>query len=383
MSLNSSVRSAKNSKKLDSVPYPISLSSVPSYPAIKEPFDTLPNFINRDNRSELTKRSLTHWFKPPYPRQPQPKLSQGIDSSYGTSHCHPNILSLIGNTPLVKLRNIVPNPNVTVYAKMESHNPAGSVKDRPALNMILQARQRKILNPQTTLIEPTSGNTGVGLALVASVLGYPLELVMPENATSERSKIMKAFGAKVTLTPATHEMEGAIDYAHEKVNRLSNQYVMLNQFANPDNYLAHYLSTAPEIWYQSHNSITHFVSAMGTTGTIMGVSKFFNKHQLDVEIIGVSPTEGSSIPGIRRWPKAYLPKIFNETAVDKTCDVSIMQATTMARRLALEEGIFCGTSAGGAAHIAIEIASKIESGVIVFIVCDRGDRYLSTDLFTY
>ncbi len=310
--------------------------------------------------------------KPALPPPPQALLPASND----------NILSLIGNTPLVRLQRIAPNPNVVIYGKMESHNPGGSVKDRPALSMILGAEKKKLLQPYTKLIEPTSGNTGIGLAMVASIRGYDLELVMPENASRERWRMMEAFGAKITLTPATHEMEGAIDYTHEKLARSKGAYVMLDQFSNPDNCIAHYKTTAPELWYGTEQKLTHFVSAMGTTGTIIGVSRYMREYQLPVKVIGARPSEGSSIPGIRRWPTKYLPKIFDESLVDETVEVSSAQAIVMTRRLAQEEGIFCGTSSGGAAHIAIELAKRLKSGVIAFVVCDRGERYLSTDLFS-
>lgn len=290
-----------------------------------------------------------------------------------------SVLSLVGNTPLVKLENLNPNPNVTIYAKLEGQNPGGSVKDRAAFNMINEAIKSGELKKGMKLIEATSGNTGIALAMMSSLFGIEIELVMPDNATIERVKSMKAYGAKVTLTPAAESMEGARDYALNKVN--NGGYLMLNQFDNPNNYLAHYKTTGPEIWRDTENEITHFVSAMGTTGTIMGTSKFLKEQSSEITIIGTQPAEGARIPGIRRWPEAYLPKIFDASRVDQTIDVSQENATEMTRKLALEEGIFAGMSSGGSAYAAIETAKTLKKGVIVFIVCDRGDKYLSSDLF--
>ncbi|MBB6461323.1 cysteine synthase CysM [Flammeovirga kamogawensis] len=290
-----------------------------------------------------------------------------------------SVLSLVGNTPLVELKALSPNPNVTIYAKLEGQNPGGSVKDRAAYNMIKQAQERGDLKSGVKLIEATSGNTGIALAMISSLMGIEIELVMPDNATIERIKSMKAYGATVTLTPQKESMEGARDYALRKVEE--GGYFMLNQFDNPDNYMAHYKTTGPEIWRDTDQKVTHFVSAMGTTGTIMGTSKFLKEQSEKITIVGTQPAEGAKIPGIRRWPKAYLPKIFDESRVDQKIDVSQENATNMTRLLAKEEGIFAGMSSGGSAYAAIETAKKIDSGVIVFIVCDRGDKYLSTSLF--
>ncbi|WP_044207130.1 cysteine synthase CysM [Flammeovirga sp. OC4] len=290
-----------------------------------------------------------------------------------------SVLSLVGNTPLVKLEKLNPNPNVTIYAKLEGQNPGGSVKDRAAFNMINEAIKSGELKKGMKLIEATSGNTGIALAMMASLFGVEIELVMPDSATIERVKSMKAYGAKVTLTPAAISMEGARDYALSKVNE--GGHLMLNQFDNPNNYMAHYKTTGPEIWRDTEHEVTHFVSAMGTTGTIMGTSKFLKEQNSAITIVGTQPAEGARIPGIRRWPKEYLPKIFDASRVDMTIDVSQENATAMTRKLALEEGIFAGMSSGGSAYAAIETAKQIEKGVIVFIVCDRGDKYLSSDLF--
>lgn len=287
-----------------------------------------------------------------------------------------SILDLVGNTPLVELRKLNPNPKVRIYGKLEGHNPGGSVKDRAALNMIKSALERNEINEKTTLIEATSGNTGIALAMIASLYNIPIELVMPESSTRERTLTMQAFGAKVTLLGGIEECR---DYAEEKAKK--SGYFMLNQFANPDNYLAHYKSTGPEIWRDTDQKVTHFVSSMGTTGTIMGTSMYLKEKNPAVHIVGCQPTEGSSIPGIRRWPKEYLPKIFDPSRVDEVMDVSSNEAKIMAQRLAKEEGIFSGMSSGGAASVAMRLAKTLESGVIVFIVCDRGDRYLSSDLF--
>lgn len=289
------------------------------------------------------------------------------------------LLDLVGNTPLVELKYINPNSAVKIYGKMEGDNPGGSVKDRAAYGMIKGALERGELKPGMKLIEATSGNTGIALAMIARLFNLDIELVMPENSTRERVLTMQAYGAKVTLTNATGGMETAIDYATEQVAK--GGYLMLNQFANPDNYLAHYRTTGPEIWKDTNGQVTHFVSSMGTTGTIMGVSRFLKEQNEQVQIIGAQPTDGSKIPGIRRWPTEYLPKIFERERVDTIVDVSQVEATAMTRRLAREEGVFCGMSAGGAVAIAVKLAAQLESGVIVTIICDRGDRYLSSDLF--
>jgi cysteine synthase B len=262
---------------------------------------------------------------------------------------------------------------------MEGDNPGGSVKDRAAYGMIKGALERVEVKPGMKLIEATSGNTGIALAMIARLFDLDIELVMPENSTRERVLTMQAYGAKVTLTNAAGGMETAIDYATAQV--ANGGYLMLNQFANPDNYLAHYRTTGPEIWKDTNGSVTHFVSSMGTTGTIMGVSRFLKEQNKQVQIIGAQPTDGSKIPGIRRWPQEYLPKIFERERVDTIIDISQEEATAMTRRLAREEGVFCGMSAGGAVAIAVKLAAQLESGVIVTIICDRGDRYLSSDLF--
>jgi len=289
------------------------------------------------------------------------------------------ILDLVGNTPLVELNKINPNPRVKLYGKLEGDNPGGSVKDRAAYGMIKGALERGDIKPGIRLIEATSGNTGIALAMIARLCNVEIELVMPENATRERVLTMEAFGAKVVLTSAAGSMEEAIDYAHAQVAK--GGYLMLNQFANPDNYGAHYRTTGPEIWKDTSGTVTHFVSSMGTTGTIMGVSRFLKEQNTNIQIIGAQPTDGSKIPGIRRWPKEYLPKIFEPERVDRVVDVSEAEAVAMTRRLAKEEGVFCGMSSGGSVHIASKVANEIEEGVIVAIICDRGDRYLSSNLF--
>ena len=286
------------------------------------------------------------------------------------------IIDIIGNTPLVEIKKLNPNPNVKIYAKLEGNNPGGSVKDRAALNMISSALERGDIKPGTKLIEATSGNTGIALAMIARLFDLEIELVMPSNSTRERTLTMEAFGAKVTLLEG---IEQCRDYAEEK--GASDDYFLLNQFANPDNYMAHIKGTGPEIWRDTDGKITHFVSAMGTTGTIMGCSRYFKDKNKEIQIIGCQPTEGSSIPGIRRWPEAYLPKIFDATRVDRVMDISQEDATEMARKLAKVEGIFAGMSSGGAMSAAIKLAGELKEGVIVFICCDRGDRYLSSELF--
>ncbi|WP_207428628.1 cysteine synthase CysM [Pedobacter sp. SYSU D00535] len=287
-----------------------------------------------------------------------------------------SILDLVGNTPLVEIRKLNPNPAVQIFAKLEGNNPGGSVKDRPALNMIKSAVDRGEVKPGMKLIEATSGNTGIALAMIARLFDLDIELVMPSSSTRERTLTMEAFGARVVLLDS---IEACRDYAEEK--GASGEYFLLNQFSNPDNYLAHYKTTGPEIWRDTDRRITHFVSAMGTTGTIMGTSMFFKEQDQDIQIVGCQPTEESSIPGIRRWPEEYLPKIFDPSRVDRVMDVSQAEATEMARQLAKVEGIFAGMSSGGAAAAAFRLAAELTEGVIVFIVCDRGDRYLSSDLF--
>jgi len=290
-----------------------------------------------------------------------------------------SILDLIGNTPLVEAKSVIANPNITLLLKLEGNNPGGSVKDRAAYNMIKSALDRGDISKDTQLIEATSGNTGIALAMIAGLFKLNIELVMPENATKERVQTMRAYGAKVTLTSKDVGIEGARDYAENKVK--NEGFVMLNQFGNDDNWKAHYKTTGPEIWRDTEGKITHFVSAMGTTGTIMGTSSFLKEKNSDIQIIGAQPTDGSSIPGIRKWPKEYLPTIFNAEKVDRVIEVSQEEATIMAKRLAKEEGLFAGMSSGGSVCAALKLAESLKSGVIVAIICDRGDRYLSSDLF--
>ncbi|HSZ72164.1 MAG TPA: cysteine synthase CysM [Cytophagaceae bacterium] len=289
------------------------------------------------------------------------------------------LLDFIGNTPLVEIKHLNPNPAVKIYAKLEGHNPGGSVKDRAALSLIKGALERGQIKPGDKLIEATSGNTGIALAMIARLFELEIELVMPDNSTKERVLTMEAFGAKVILTPAAISMEGARDYAENKVKE--GGYIMLNQFGNPDNWKGHYTSTGPEIWKDTEGKITHFVSSMGTTGTIMGVSRFLKEKNPNIQIVGVQPDETARIPGIRRWPKEYLPKIFEAHRVDRTLDVSEHDAIAMTRLLAKKEAIFAGMSSGGAMFTAIKLAEELKEGVIVSIVCDRGDRYLSSNLF--
>ncbi|WP_069130427.1 cysteine synthase CysM [Rhodohalobacter halophilus] len=286
---------------------------------------------------------------------------------------------LIGNTPLIELEQIPINKNVKIYCKLEGQNPGGSVKDRAALGMINGALKRGDIKPGDTLVEATSGNTGIALAMIAAMKGLEIKLLMPESATEERVKSMKAYGAEVILTPA----EKTIEYSRQLAEEMAegHGYFQLNQFANPDNYRMHEKTTGPEIWRDTNGKITHFVSAMGTTGTIMGVSRYLKSQNPDVQIVGTQPTEGSSIPGIRRWSPEYLPKIFEAERVDQTVDVSQEEATEMARRMAKEEGIFAGMSSGGALTAALKVAENLDEAVIVCITCDRGDRYLSSDLF--
>lgn len=290
-----------------------------------------------------------------------------------------NLLDLIGNTPLVESKVLNKKPNVKLLFKLEGHNPGGSVKDRAAFNMIKSGLERGDFDINSKLIEATSGNTGIALAMIAGLYGLTIELVMPENATKERIQTMRAYGAKVTLTPGDVGIEGARDYAEAKVK--NDGFIMMNQFANPDNWKAHYKSTGPEIWKDTKGEITHFVSSMGTTGTIMGTSTYLKEQNDAVQIVGVQPTDGSKIPGIRKWPQEYLPKIFDASKVDQILEVSEEEARVMARRLATEEGIFSGMSSGGATTAALRLAETLDSGTIVSIVCDRGDRYLSSGLF--
>ncbi len=286
---------------------------------------------------------------------------------------------LIGNTPLVELQTIPINKSVTIYGKLEGNNPGGSVKDRAAYGMIKGALDRGEIKKGDQLVEATSGNTGIALAMIARIMGLNMTLVMPDNSTRERVLAMEAYGAKVILTPHAK----TIEYSRELAEEMSSKdgYHILNQFANPDNYKAHYKTTGPEIWRDTNGKMTHFVASMGTTGTIMGVSRFLKEQDSSVQIVGTQPTEGSSIPGIRRWSPEFLPKIFERHRVDRIIDVSETEARDMTRRLAKEEGILAGMSSGGGLVAALKIASEINSGVIVFIICDRGDRYLSSDLF--
>lgn len=289
------------------------------------------------------------------------------------------LINFIGNTPLVELKLLNTNPNVKLLAKLEGHNPGGSVKDRAALGMIKGAIDRGELKPGIKLIEPTSGNTGIALAMIARLMNVEIELVMPENSTRERVLTMQAFGAKVILTSEKGSMEEAIDFAREKV--AGGGYLMLNQFDNPDNPLMHYRTTGPEIWDDTLGQVTHFVSAMGTTGTIMGVSKFLKEKNNNIKIIGTQPKDGAKIPGIRKWPIEYLPKIFDENRLDDIIEVSDEEAKLMTQRLAKEEGAFSGMSSGGAVSTALRLIETLDNGIVVCIICDRGDRYLSSDLF--
>ncbi|MES1980861.1 MAG: cysteine synthase CysM [Pseudomonadota bacterium] len=290
-----------------------------------------------------------------------------------------NIENFVGNTPLVKLKRIPGNTSNVLLAKLEGNNPAGSVKDRPALSMIVHAEARGEIKPGDTLIEATSGNTGIALAMAAAMRGYKLILVMPDNQTMERRQTIAAFGAQLVLTPKEGSMELARDAA-EKL-RDEGRGIILDQFANPDNPLAHYEGTGPEIWRDTQGGITHFVSSMGTTGTIMGCSRYLKEQNPDIQIIGAQPQEGSQIPGIRRWADAYLPKIYDPKRVDTLEYVSQQDAEEMTRRLAREEGIFCGISSGGALAVALRVSQQVSHATIVFIVCDRGDRYLSLGVF--
>jgi len=285
----------------------------------------------------------------------------------------------VGNTPLARLKRLPGSTSNTLFAKLEGNNPAGSVKDRPAFSMIQRAQQRGDIKPGDTLIEPTSGNTGIALAMCAAMMGYRMILVMPEHLSVERRQTMAAFGAEIVLTPKEGGMEMARDVA-EKM-RDEGQGVILDQFANPDNPLSHYEGTGPEIWRDTQGRITHFVSSMGTTGTIMGCSRFFKEKNPKIQIVGCQPTEGSQIPGIRKWPPQYLPKICDWKRVDRVIEVSQADAEETTRRLAREEGIFAGISSGGAAWAALQVSGEVENAVIVFVVCDRGDRYLSTGVF--
>jgi S-sulfo-L-cysteine synthase (O-acetyl-L-serine-dependent) len=285
----------------------------------------------------------------------------------------------VGNTPLVRLQRLPGNTSNTILLKLEGNNPAGSVKDRPALSMVRRAQERGTIKPGDTLIEPTSGNTGIALAMVAAIMGYRMVLVMPENQSLERQQTMRAYGAELVLTPKEASMEGARDVAERMVRE--GKGVMLDQFANPDNPLAHYEGTGPEIWRDTGGRVTHFISSMGTTGTVMGVSRFLKEKNPQVQIIGCQPVDGAQIPGIRKWPAEYLPKICDWTQIDRVVEVGQADAEGMMRRLAHEEGIFAGVSSGGALWAALQISEQVRDAVIVAIVCDRGDRYLSTGVF--
>ncbi|PKH67828.1 cysteine synthase B [Flavobacterium sp. ALD4] len=289
------------------------------------------------------------------------------------------LLDLIGNTPLVESVNLIKNKNIKLLLKLEGNNPGGSLKDRAAYNMIVSALERGDIKKGDKLIEATSGNTGIALAMIAQLLDIEIELVLPEDSTKERTQTMRAYGATVTLTSAKEGILGSRDYADKKL--AEGGYIMLNQFANEDNWKAHYKTTGPEIWNDTHGTVTHFVAAMGTTGTIMGTSTYLKEKNPAIQIIGGQPASGSQIPGIRKWPKEYLPKIFDASKVDRIVEVSETEARAMTKRLALEEGIFAGMSSGGSVATALKIAEELESGVIVAIICDRGDRYLSSDLF--
>jgi len=290
-----------------------------------------------------------------------------------------SFLQYIGNTPLIEATQLIKNKNITLLLKLEGNNPGGSVKDRAAYNMIKSAIDRGDIKKGDKLIEATSGNTGIALAMIANIYNIDIELVMPENSTKERIQTMQAYGAKVILTSADNGILGSRDYADQKVAK--GGYMMLNQFANEDNWKAHYTTTGPELWRDTEGSITHFVSAMGTTGTIMGVSTFLKEKNSDIQIVGAQPTDNSKIPGIRKWPTAYLPKIFNPNKVDQIIEVSEQEARTMTKRLAKEEGIFAGMSSGGAVSAALKLAETLDKGVLIAVICDRGDRYLSSDLF--
>jgi len=291
----------------------------------------------------------------------------------------PTIGEFVGNTPLVRLQRLLGDSSNRILLKLEGNNPAGSVKDRPALSMISRAEQRGEIAPGDTLIEATSGNTGIALAMAAAIKGYRMILVMPDNMTAERKAAMTAYGAELVLVSREDGMEGARDLAESL--RRGGRGKVLDQFANPDNPDAHYQGTAPEIWQQTGGTLTHFVSSMGTTGTIMGCSRYFKEQNPAIQIVGLQPMEGASIPGIRRWPREYLPKIYDETRVDRIIDMAQDEAETCMRRLAREEGIFCGVSSGGAVAAALRLSQEVENAVIVAIICDRGDRYLSSGIY--
>ncbi len=292
---------------------------------------------------------------------------------------YPTIEDFIGNTPLVKLQRLPGDTTNQILVKLEGNNPAGSVKDRPALSMIVRAEQRGDIKPGDTLIEATSGNTGIALAMAAAIRGYKMILIMPDNMSEERRGVMKAFGAEIVLTPAEGSMEAAIDLSRQMEDK--GQGVVLDQFSNSDNPVSHYLGTGPEIWRDTGGEVTHFVSAMGTTGTIMGTARFLKEKNSAIKIVGVQPEEGSQIPGIRRWPEEYLPKIYHADEVDLLLDVNQEEAENTVRALASREGIFAGVSSGGAVAAALNLSKTVENATIVTIICDRGDRYLSTGVF--
>lgn len=292
---------------------------------------------------------------------------------------YPTLEQFVGNTPLVRLQRINPNRRNVVLLKLEGNNPAGSVKDRPAMSMISQAEQRGDIKPGDTLIEATSGNTGIALAMAAAIRGYRMILIMPDNMSEERRGAMRAYGAEIILTPAEGSMEAAIDLSRQM--EADGEGLVLNQFANPDNPSAHYVGTGPEIWRDTQGTVTHFVSSMGTTGTIMGTSRYLKEQNPDVQIIGVQPADGAKIPGIRRWPEAYMPKVYEPHRVDRIIDVTQPEAEDLTRMMAAKEGIFAGISSGGAVAAALKLSAEVDGATIVTIVCDRGDRYLSTGVF--
>ena len=304
-------------------------------------------------------------------------MMSSVDNT--SSSQFPTIESFVGNTPLVRLQRLAGNTTNTILVKLEGNNPAGSVKDRPALSMIQHAESRGEISAGDTLIEATSGNTGIALAMVAAIKGYRMVLIMPDNMSVERRSSMLSYGAELVLVTQEEGMEGARDLALKMQDEGKGK--VLDQFSNPDNPCAHYDTTGPEIWRDTQGKITHFVSAMGTTGTIMGTSRYLKEQNEDIQIVGVQPEEGASIPGIRRWPKEYLPKIFDSSRVDMTIDMGQEEAEQTTLKLATEEGIFCGASSGGAVAAALKLSEQVENAVIVTIICDRGDRYLSTDLF--
>lgn len=292
---------------------------------------------------------------------------------------YPTIEDFVGNTPLVRLQRLPGETSNHILVKLEGNNPAGSVKDRPALSMIRRAEERGEIHPGDTLIEATSGNTGIALAMAAAIKGYRMILIMPENMSLERRALMRSYGAEIVLTPAEGSMEAAIDLARAMEARGEGR--ILDQFSNPDNPRAHYETTGPEIWRDTGGAVTHFVSSMGTTGTIMGTGRYLKEQNIAIQIVGVQPTDGSKIPGIRRWPEAYLPRIYDPGRVDRILDVTQAEAEETSRALAQREGIFCGISSGGAVAAALRLSAELSEAVIVAIVCDRGDRYLSTGVF--